>query len=854
MNSLLLSIAKSSVRFLLMFTIMLVISSFCNNPVVAQIFEPEGLNMPGVWNAWTNPPANNLAFASNTQVANGRVTKISVGTTRWQTIFSVAATGGDITPGSYDYLFTSGPAANAFQNKWAGVTVVMNTLQNYTVNSGANNNITLSDGKWYTMNWEDVGYANNRVIFMETSANPVLISNVSVPASVAPATAAIITVTTSFAKSAQEIVYLRYSTDSWATSTTIPVTMTGTTGTASIPGQSAATVVSYYAFTSTISGLTADYDLCTIKLNNNTGLNYSYTVTTPPPTITWANLQFPGIGNIVKGTTFDVFGQALIQGVTGQATAAPGLLGWVGYSLTNTDPSTWTNWIPATFNGPIGNNDEFKADLGTAITTSGVYYYATRFKLNSDPYVYGGFYGGFWNGTTNISGVLTVTDPVPVPDFDWVNLQFPGNTAIAPAQTLNVYAQDYIAGVTGQATPAAGVEAWIGYSTTNTNPDTWTNWIPATFSSPVGNNDEYIANIGPQLTTVGTYYYASRFKLNSGSYYYGGYSVTGGGIWNGTTNISGTVVVQNTPPPSIEWANLQFPSTGNINTEQTFDVYGRVFSTGATGTGTASPAIQAWIGYSSTNTDPSTWTQWVPAAFSSSVGNNDEYKGNIGTQLATAGTYYYATRFQSGSGTYMYGGYSASGGGFWDGTTYVSGTVTVIQAFPVLFTVIDGTQLHNNIKFKGQMTNWDTVAMNRNNFTWTKTLNVAPGTYEWGALDADGSPSGLWLIEGPNLVVTIDATGAISGTVTYTTLVTDLPDWKEAVKIYPNPTQGALFISLLTEAQLQLTDMQGHILRRIQYPDCGNTLNISDLTPGMYILQIISKNGTQHYNVVRTKN
>jgi len=310
MNSLLHSTAKSSVRFLLMFTIMLVISSFYGNSVVAQIFEPEGLNMPGVWNGWTNPPANNLAFASNTQVVNGRVTKISVGTTRWQTIFSVAATGGDITPGSYDYLFTSGPAANAFQNKWAGVTVVMNTLQSYTLNTGANNNITLSDGKWYTMNWEDVGYANNRAIFMETSANPVTISNVSVPTTVAPAAAAVITVTTSAAKSAQEIVYLRYSTDSWVTSTAIPVTMTGTTGTASIPGQPAATVVSYYAFTSTISGLTANYDLCTIKLNNNTGLNYTYTVTTPPPTITWANLQFPGSGNIVKGTTYDVFGQA----------------------------------------------------------------------------------------------------------------------------------------------------------------------------------------------------------------------------------------------------------------------------------------------------------------------------------------------------------------------------------------------------------------------------------------------------------------------------------------------------------------------------------------------------------------
>jgi hypothetical protein len=234
------------------------------------------------------------------------------------------------------------------------------------------------------------------------------------------------------------------------------------------------------------------------------------------------------------------------------------------------------------------------------------------------------------------------------------------------------------------------------------------------------------------------------------------------------------------------------------------------------------------------------------------VGNNDEYKGNIGTLLTTAGTYYFATRFQSGGGSYFYGGYSASGGGFWNGTTYTSGTVVVTQAFPVLFTIIDGTHLHNKIKLKGQMTNWDTVSMIRNNFTWTKTLNVAPGTYEWGAIEDNGTPSGIWLIQGPNLAFTVSATGTVTGTVTYTTLVTDLPDLSENVKIYPNPSQGALFISLPMQAQLRLHDMQGKVLRQMQYPDCGNALNISELNAGMYILDIITSNGISHYTIVRS--
>ena len=122
-------------------------------PGMAQIYEPEGINMPGSWNTWTNPPTNNLALASYTQVTGGRVTKIATGTPRWQTIFSVAATGGDLTGGTYDWLYTSGSSSNYYQNKWAGVTIVMNTLQMYTKEGASNNNITLVNGKWYTMNF-----------------------------------------------------------------------------------------------------------------------------------------------------------------------------------------------------------------------------------------------------------------------------------------------------------------------------------------------------------------------------------------------------------------------------------------------------------------------------------------------------------------------------------------------------------------------------------------------------------------------------------------------------------------------------------------------------------------------------
>ncbi len=404
--------------FLLILSLLL----YVQNPVIAQIWPPEGLNMPGGWNGWTNPPLNELAFASSTQVAGGRVTKITTGTPRYQTIFNVEATGGDITGGTYQWLFTSGSSGSPWGNKWGAVSVTMNTLQSYTCSSGAtNNSISLTNGRWYTMNWEDSGYANTRAIFMETSAQPVEISSVSVPTLAGANTPIPVTITLSGSKSPEEIIYFRYSTDGWATSVIQQVSITGNAGTTQIPGQAGGTIISCYVLSSAIAGLTADYDLHTIKMNNNGGGNYLIPVGNP--SINWANLQWPGTKTIEPGQPFNVFGQVWIDGLTGGAGQAPGLQAWVGYSDENTNPDTWTNWILATYSGDAGNNDEFSANIGTSITVRDTYYYTTRYKLNDQDYVYGGFSsgtGGFWDGTTNISGVLTVGQNIDCNQYDGV--------------------------------------------------------------------------------------------------------------------------------------------------------------------------------------------------------------------------------------------------------------------------------------------------------------------------------------------------------------------------------------------------------------------------------------------------
>jgi hypothetical protein len=258
--------------------------------VAAQtIWEPEGLNMPGFWNDWTNPPTNNLALANPNQVPGGRLVKITQGQPRWQTIFSVAASGGDLIGGSYQFEFSSGPSTSPWSNIWKNASFGMNTLTNVTFNSGASNTITISNGKWYTMNWIDASYNNTQAIFMETSAQPVTLSSATqlpTNGNVENTDAVTVTVTASAAPSAEELVYVRYSTDAFATSSLAAVTFTGTSGTATIPAQAAATTVQYYVFSTTVSNpAAADVDKVTIRTLTNGGANFNYTVNSPLPPV-----------------------------------------------------------------------------------------------------------------------------------------------------------------------------------------------------------------------------------------------------------------------------------------------------------------------------------------------------------------------------------------------------------------------------------------------------------------------------------------------------------------------------------------------------------------------------------------
>ncbi len=253
----------------------------CTTAMVnAQIFEPEGLNIPGTWNGFQNPPANGSVFASSTQVTAGKVSLITTGIRRWQTIIDCSE-GGDVAADTFDFLFTSGSVANPFGNKWAGVNVEIDQLQNYSYNTGADNRIILNSNKFYTVNWRDAGYQNSSAIFMETSAEPVIIDSISSDLSfnaVTPGVPIEISAFLSDVPSPEEIFYLRYSIDGFANSVIIPMDVSGSEAFGLIPGFNAGAQVFFYVFSSTKENLATDFDMHTLRFLNNEGLNFTYTV------------------------------------------------------------------------------------------------------------------------------------------------------------------------------------------------------------------------------------------------------------------------------------------------------------------------------------------------------------------------------------------------------------------------------------------------------------------------------------------------------------------------------------------------------------------------------------------------
>lgn len=141
------------------------------------------------------------------------------------------------------------------------------------------------------------------------------------------------------------------------------------------------------------------------------------------PDITWANLSSPDSALILVGEGLIVTGQVFVDGVTNEAGQGSEIEAWIGWSETNTDPATWTNWSAAAYSGDMGDNDEYQVNLGNLVFQQGqeaAYYFAMRYQFQDKDYVYGGYNGGFWDGNTNVSGYLQIVHNIPLSNWSFI--------------------------------------------------------------------------------------------------------------------------------------------------------------------------------------------------------------------------------------------------------------------------------------------------------------------------------------------------------------------------------------------------------------------------------------------------
>ncbi|HPB33116.1 MAG TPA: hypothetical protein PLB62_16825, partial [Candidatus Sumerlaeota bacterium] len=179
-------------------------------------------------------------------------------------------------------------------------------------------------------------------------------------------------------------------------------------------------------------------------------------------------------------------------------------------------------------------------------------------------------------------------------DIGWCNTQWPISAELLPGESMDVYGQVYIAGVTDPAGKANGIAAQAGLGPENSNPasDPGWLWVKAEYNTDSGNNDEYTTHlIAPVLP--GKYDYCFRFRYHGGNWVYGdtdgsdnGYSVDKAGkllVKDIVTSPTPTVTPTPTPTPTatpaeptVDWCNLQWPLQAEVDPGQKVTAYGQV--------------------------------------------------------------------------------------------------------------------------------------------------------------------------------------------------------------------------------------------------------------------------------------
>jgi hypothetical protein len=270
-------------------------------------------------------------------------------------------------------------------------------------------------GNYYTFNIMKNASASNDMEVLETSFNPTIISAVSqspLAASVVANTSVAVTITMANAPAIGEYVYLRYSTDGYASSSLIQASFTGNTSVVNIPCQAAGTNLSYYIFSSTetLAGINSDllffgvnaYDLATLNVNNAaTALCSNSGTAFVTNTGTLGGVYSSTAGLSINGTTGAI---NLAASTAGTYTVTYTIAAAGTCSVYNSSTTVTINAAPSATISYVGS--PYCSNVATATVTrtgtpSGVYSSSAGLSINATT--------GDVNISTSTTGTYTVT-------------------------------------------------------------------------------------------------------------------------------------------------------------------------------------------------------------------------------------------------------------------------------------------------------------------------------------------------------------------------------------------------------------------------------------------------------------
>jgi hypothetical protein len=340
-----------------------------------------------------------------------------------------------------------------------------------------------------------------------------------------------------------------------------------------------------------------------------------------------------------------IFGELFIANATNAAGAyaRSNVKFQYGSGATGSNASGWSNWVDATYDSENGNNDQYRASVAVPSTT-GASDYAFRASTNG---------GTTWTYCMTGNAFSTTYDPAKAGVFttsgetiDFCNTQFPTTINSSVSTSNTVYGQVYLAGktnsqgtqYTGNGNPAhqsGNIRMQFGYGLDGSAPSSWATWTSTGVNWNAGsggnNNDEYQIDWTTPAAT-GRYDYLFRASGDGGAtwtYCDTDGSTTGTGINapGDNLNTSGTAY-------TIDYGNLQFPTTLSAINGQTTTIYGQVYIAGGTNTTTSQFTgggnVVAQFGYGAASSAPSGWTTWTSTGVTwnaaSGVNNNDEYQ------------------------------------------------------------------------------------------------------------------------------------------------------------------------------------------------------------------------------------